>query len=593
MTVNLVAELVQLFGPVLYHRNPIRQVNPRKPPVIPIEAFGNPEDPMVQQQYLMLMQQVQPFAGRDLGRAKLLEWYLNYTPNALDLKSESRRSIDECLIKGLGVLWTELYQPLGGNFRTVGSFYDSVDNLLIDPDGESIQEAKWVARYRVHPVWQVADMFGYKPGELQGNMESYGQQAIIQTDPDGDYRRRQGLSNDLIGYWEIYSKMGLGARLSGASKDVPQFASALRAELDRYGDYCYLVVADSQPDRFLNIPPDLATTPGADSAIMQQIQWATPFWADGQWPFSYLAFHEVPREVYPMSHIKPALGELKFINWTYSFLATKLKTASRDLIVVQKSVGEEIKNAIIRGQDYELIETEKAHGTISEVVQFLQHPPFQGDIYKVIQAVEENFRKRTGLTELMYGQTAHQYRSATEAESKQDQLHIRPDDMANKVEDWMGEVARKEAFAARWHLQGQDVAPVMGPIGAQLWQALVMPADPGEILHQLEYRIEAGSAKKPNKARDAANAQQALQTLMPVFQQYAGATGDVGPINALIADWAKGIDLDGSKYMLKPPPPPMPPPVAPGGPPGHPPSGPAPPPPRQGPPGPVRPQGAR
>src|SRR5262245_41488087 len=30
MTVNKVAELVQLFGPALYHRNPTRKVNPRK-----------------------------------------------------------------------------------------------------------------------------------------------------------------------------------------------------------------------------------------------------------------------------------------------------------------------------------------------------------------------------------------------------------------------------------------------------------------------------------------------------------------------------------------------------------------------------------
>ena len=37
MTVNKVAEMVQLFGPVLYHRNPQRQVNPQKPPMLPIE----------------------------------------------------------------------------------------------------------------------------------------------------------------------------------------------------------------------------------------------------------------------------------------------------------------------------------------------------------------------------------------------------------------------------------------------------------------------------------------------------------------------------------------------------------------------------
>src|SRR5467141_1721806 len=58
MTVNKVAELVQLFGPILYHRNPIRQVNPRRQPMVGIDFFGNPQDPMVQQAFLPLKQTV-------------------------------------------------------------------------------------------------------------------------------------------------------------------------------------------------------------------------------------------------------------------------------------------------------------------------------------------------------------------------------------------------------------------------------------------------------------------------------------------------------------------------------------------------------
>jgi hypothetical protein len=37
MTVNKVAEMVQLFGPALYHQNPTRKVNPRVPPDLPPE----------------------------------------------------------------------------------------------------------------------------------------------------------------------------------------------------------------------------------------------------------------------------------------------------------------------------------------------------------------------------------------------------------------------------------------------------------------------------------------------------------------------------------------------------------------------------
>ena len=50
-----------------------------------------------------------------------------------------------------------------------------------------------------------------------------------------------------------------------------------------------------------------------------------------------------------------------------------------------------------------MLEIDSDHKSIDEIVQFLQHPPVNGDIWKMIQAVEDNFDKRVGLTELMYG----------------------------------------------------------------------------------------------------------------------------------------------------------------------------------------------
>jgi hypothetical protein len=575
MTVNKVAEMVQLFGPVLYHRNPIRQVNARKAPMLPINFFGDPNNPQTQQMFIPLMQQTQQMRNLDEARAELLQFYLNYTPGALDLKSNSRDAIDEAIIKGMGVLWTELYTPPGSQMTMVGSFYDSVDNLVIDPDEDSIDHAKWTMRKCTHPVWQVEQEFGLPPGSLKGNLESYGMQTAITGSEDGDYRRKQGLTNDLLCYWKIYSKMGIGSRMSGTVQNstLPNW--------DIFGDFVFLAIADNV-EYPLNLPPDVMEG-GNMEDIQRRLEWPTPFWADDAWPFKQLEFHRIPRKVYPMSHLKPGLGELQFINWAYSFIAGKIKTASRDIIVVSKALSEEIKSAILSGCDYELVEIERAHGTISEVVQFLRHPEFQGDIWKVIEAVEANFEKRVGLTELMYGMTTKQMRSAEEARVTAGNLSVRPDDMANKVEDFMSAIARQEALCARWHLVGKDVAPIMGPVGAQFWDQLLVPADPNEILHQLEYRIEAGSAKKPNKDRDAANMQQAMQTLFSPMLQYAMNTGDFSAINALIADWAKSIDLtDAEKYLFKPPQPPPTPPGMPvavhAGVPGAPPPGAAPPP---------------
>lgn len=584
MTVNKCAEMVQLFGPVLYHRNPVRQVNPRQLPELPPEAAawmmqalmpqapqapGMPGmmgmDPVMQmmaqqqaqQQLMMLEQQTQESQARDRARAAILEAYLNYTPTALNLKEEARWAIDEALIKGLGCLWIEEYQPPGAGQKMIGSFYDSVDNLLIDSDMESLRDAKWIARLCIHPVWEVEDDYGLPRGTLRGNLESHDRQAEISSSPWLDYHRKKGTSNDLLCYWKIWSKMGAGGRLTGIDQK-------LREPLEALGDYCYLVVSEQVPYP-LNLPPQLQES-GDLAGLQQAVQWPTPFWADDAWPFVPISFHDRPRKVWPMSHLKPALGELKFINWMYSFVAGKIKVACRDFLAMRKSLSEDIKETILHGTDYELVQIEEQHGTISEVVQFLQHPQFHGDIWKVLEAVEANFEKRVGLTELMYGQTAVQMRSAQEAQVKSAQLQVRPDDMAEKVEAAMTYAARREALAIRWHLQAADVAPVLGPAAATLWDQLVVPSDPAEVLFQLEYRIEAGSVRKPNRDRDLANANLAMNQLFQAFWTLALQTGNVAPVNAVLMMWAKANEIEEpQQLLLSPPPPPMPPPGAPGG----------------------------
>ncbi len=136
-------------------------------------------------------------------------------------------------------------------------------------------------------------------------------------------------------------------------------------------------------------------------------------------------------------------------------------------------------------------------------------------------------------------------------------MNIRPDDMAEKVEAWMTEAARTEAVAARMLLSPMDVLPILGPTAAALWAVHVSDASL-KVFRELEYRVEAGSTRKPNKDRDAANADSAMQILLPVFNQFASGTGQLGPMNALLAFWCKSRGLEPGPFQLPtPPPPPM------------------------------------
>lgn len=584
MQINRVFEAVKLFASVIYHRNPVRHVEPKKFPEIPPDALGlDPTNPEVVQQFQMALDDSSMRNGIRGVVSKLLSAYLNYTPNELDLKTHSRRVVDEALIKGGGVWWTELVSDPGSGLRAVGSFADSVDNLVLDPDATEIEDIMWCARRCIHPIDVVAKQYGVDPevlrSALEGKSNIRSEDAYLSARQPDDPRapsRRVGKTNDLITYWKVWSKTGFGDRLKDSPKDQRGF-------FDGIGDNAYIVVADGVPFP-LNTPPavlseqvDEAT--GLPQSMFRAVQWPIPFWAESNgWPFTMLSFHRKPGYVWPISHIKPGVPELRFLCWAFSFLAQRVAVSCETIIGVSKAADQDIKDQILSQSQggFKIVELSEILGrSVDDVISVFQLPNATQEIWAVINAVTELLEKRLGLTELVYGMTNKQIRSATEASVRSEQINIRPDDMAECVENCMTQIARKEALAARWLLTPQDVAPIVGPIGAVAWEQHVSNMEPIQVAREYDYRVEAGSARKPNKATRAEQMQAALQNLGPVLSGLIGA-GVVDPFNALIKDWADSLDLDATPYLIPPPPPPpeMPPPGAPPGPEAGPPPGP-------------------
>lgn len=545
MSVNKTFEFVSIFGPTLYYDNPVRTVKPRMPIQIPPEFFPD------QNVYLAIQDEETVRVLFDQFRSELLERYLNWTPVENSLSKESRQAINEALIKGRGCLWTALRRPPGAEFRVVCSEFDSTDNLLVDPDAVSLDKACWIAQRCIHPVWQVEKDYGIKPGTLRGNMESQAVQAEAAGDSDHQYDRKRGLSNDLLVYHKIYSKMGIGGRLSGLQR-------GLRGPLEMFGDYCFIAIAKDVPYP-LNLPPSVqnsvALDPESSTEVFDRVAWPTPFWADDSWPVSVLDFYPIANSPWPMAPLKAGMGELKFLNWVMSFLGGKLRTTLRDFIVVAKDLAEEIKTQMLEGKDLTMIEVESSGGrSVKELVDFLQHPPVNGDVWKMIESVEHNFDKRVGLVELMYGEPGgNQMRSATEADMRGGNMNIRPDDMSRQVEAWMADVAAREAVCARYHLHGSDVLPILGKFAAGAWDGYLSTQDINEATRQLEYRIEAGSTRRPNKTAEVKQMTEGVQVVGPILQAHAQTTGDVQPLNNLLSDWAKSRDLDPQRYLMQAP----------------------------------------
>lgn len=571
MCINKAFEAVKLFGSVIYHRNPVRTVTPRKFPVISPSALGiDPNappqvdpmtgqpmpDPMIEQ-FIQASQQIGMVEEQRQTVSQMVEAYLNYTPVELNLKENSRRAVDEGIIKGMGVWWTELVEIPGTDntsYGLVGSFADSVDNLLLDPDADEQEDILWCARRCVHPIDEVARKYGLSREDLKGHLESYASQT---QEGERGYKtkKKSGKTNDLIVYWKIWSKTGFGHSLKGAPKEFAQ-------TFDSLGQNCYIVVAEGV-NYPLNVPKDIALEEpdetGLPNSLFNRTRWPIPFYADvNGWPFTPLQFHRKPGYVWPISHLKPGMPELKFLNWALSFLSTRIMVSCKTMVGVSKAAGDDIKDQILKHEEngFSLIELSETLGrSVQDVVSVFQMPNVTSDIWQVIGAVSEMFDKRVGLTELVFGMTRNQFRSAAEAQVKSEQISVRPDDMANVLEDAMSTLARKEALAARWLLNPEDVAPILGPLGAQVWAEMIQQMDINRIAREFDYRIEAGSARKPNKGARVETLQMAVQTLGPVLQGLI-PMGVVDPFNALISDWAKSIDVDPTAYMIPPPPPP-------------------------------------
>jgi len=569
-----VFELVEIFASVIYHRNPVRTVSVMNPPDIPLDFFGlgtpvGPNgQPSPEQMQIAMVAQQDNEAKRQRGiAATLMEKYLNWTPVELDLKRQARKVVTEAMIKGMGVFWTELVAVDTSSdgrtppMRMVGSFYDTVDNLLIDPDFDNADDMLWCARKCVRPMQEVADTYQIPIEDLKKHFDK--DEMTLGREPRG--RKKVENTNQLVTFYKIWSKTGMGDRFKDAPKEN-------KGVFDGLGKYCYLVICEGVPYP-LNVPPavmdeEVDEQVGIPQSMLARTAWPIPFYVDPHgWPFTGLSFHWKPGYAWPVSHIRPAIGELRLLNWAMSFLATRIATSCETMVAVQKAADSSIKDQILAPSEggLKIVEISELIGRrIEDVISVFQFPQVTKDLWDIIAAISEEFAKRTGLSELAYGLSRSQYRSAAEAQIKNENISVRPDNMANELEDCMSLLARREALACRWLLEMQDMVPVLGTTGAVAWQQTVAKQDIVSLTREFLYRIEAGSARKPNKATRVEQMQLAVQTLGPILSQLVGA-GMVDPFNALMKDWAGSLDIDASPYLLPPPPPPAPAPPPPSG----------------------------
>lgn len=574
MSVNRLFEAVAMFGPVLYHQNPVIAVGPRDTPDVGIDTFyatnseamqilgmtqavqqGAVTDPYIigavqqlYQQYEHVMAQDERANAINRDHARILEHISNYIQNEGSKQDEARLAITEAIITGLGVVECKVEVPPGGGPKMARTRYRSNKDLLVDPDANYWRDVTWIALRSIEPVNVVEEKFGLKPGSLKGKYARMsavaGKATTAKRNGDG---KTAGVTHDLIEYWEVYSKNGAGHNLKLGSKEVKVNG------LEQLGDFVYLAICDQCPYP-LNLPPEL-TSSGDMDLILEKSSWEVPYWddywSDGGWPICRLTFYNKPGCVWPISMVKPVIGQLKFINWCMSFIADKVSAGSKIYVGVVKEAGESIRRQIASGKGpYSVIELEKISGkSLNDMISFLKSPDFSIDIWNMVAQVNNQVDKALGLTELMYGQSSRQMRSAAEAQYRQENINIRPDDMASRVEDWLSLTAVREIQATRYTATYEDVLPVLGHTAATVFTEQILTDDVSRITRDFRYRVEAGTARKPNRDTQIAQLTDIGQYILPVIQQ-AMLSGVTRPYNAYMQALGRAMDIEVDEFLL-------------------------------------------
>lgn len=549
ITINKAFELVAVFGPNLFWECPHRNVAPKKALEIPQELFQ--QDQQAQMVYQSLQARQQYEEAEDRIVSYLMGTWLNYTPREQPgggLAGHSELAIVDALIKGRGVTFTRPFKFPSSGKTITGSFREIPENLLTDPDYKSLDDCKWIALRHVDPHWAVERRFKLEANSLKGksSLESAWSYGESRGDNDAAMHRVAGQTNDMVVWYEIWSKTGSGARLTGMDTVIKEHLE------DVVGDYAYLAIAPSTPYP-LNCSSEFLRK-ATDDDVREAFSWPVPVWTDDRWPCTVLDFYPDPDHSWPIPPLAPGLGELKFLNFLVPWIANRIWTSSRDFWAVAGPHFEHYRKYLLEGLDQTIIPTPVQVDDVRKAVSIIQQPETRADLWRIVELVSDMFDKRVGLTEFAYGRNENgtQNRTAEETIAKQRAVGVRPEHMQKKVVEWQSHIAALEGFVTRWFVDGESVEGLIGPVGRYLWERHIMSTDVERVVRQMQYTIEASSIRRPNRDRDIANYQQVLQYFAPVSQAYGQQTGNYASFNHLMKKWATLHDDDLDGAMLEP-----------------------------------------
>jgi hypothetical protein len=556
LTLNKTFELTSIVGPTLmwdYAGRTIRNYSDLEidPMIFPVLQGMDPSTPEAQQmaQQFGMQQQTERVIADTAN--KLMERYLNYSQREQPgggLLSASRIAILDALIKGRGVIKIDTYTPPGADYELTGAFRVDVDDLFIDPNCKAgdLSDAKWIAIRHVDHHWEVERKFKWPTGSLKGKGASAMSLMGSQVKKLGKSLKDKPRSiNDLVIWYEVFSLCGMGTRFNGAGNQ-----DLHKAFEESVGDEAYICFSPGVNEllNFRNAEASIAEM----EQLKAKLDWPIPYHKDNRWPIACLDFWDNPRSCWPIALVSAGLGQLTIMNIILCSIADRCYRDSLDKFAISQVLDDDARGKLLSLR-HEVITINPAAGEkIDQFLSYVQRPALNFDVWRIIDQMSMSFDKAVGLMELMYGLNpgGKVSRTAADANIKGDAVGVRPEFMGIRTKEWQSNIANIERIAAGYTVQGRSLKPLLTDIGSQLWDQLITAADPIVWMRDMRAMVEADSIRRPNKTRDAQNAQQMASFYLPVAQWYAGQTGNTEPINQIIKTTGHSLELNTSEWML-------------------------------------------
>lgn len=543
VSLNKAFELVAVIGPSLYWQNPSREVHSADIPdqLQMAQMFGVTEEDMLQQIQQQQQQEKQTKEIRNSLATLVMEYISREHPGGP--KVDNELAIQDGLVTGRGCCWTETYTDRASNAPMTGSFYDPVDNLLIDPDAKdpAWRDVKWIARRHVEPVWEVERRFGYPPGYLKGKGTHISAEYVAKLQVEAG--KGNSMYQDQIEWYEIWSIGGIGARVTGINDQLGQALDQLT------GDYCYLAVTRNVMHP-LNLPPVLVSQGGPEH-ILEALRWRTArfgsvfeLWKDRKWPVEVVDFYPVVGSCWPMAVLGPGIGSLLAMNILLVSQLTMSWDRRRDIIAVNGAYAEEVEAAIKGENNPAVIKINSASQmSITDIVGFVQRPEVQGNLLEWIQYLDNQFQMATGLDDIHYGISQRQARVTSDVQAKTAAANVRPDKMATDVHKFVVNCGTKELWLAAQYMKGEQLRALLGDWGAMAWDSLLGAMPFEELCREMAIWIEAIDMRRPNREKDMADLERLMPYYMPAVTKYSEMTGDEKPFNALVHKFTTAMQM--------------------------------------------------